>query len=75
MEQTIVGLPARKLRPDRMDAPSWFGMTFAKRPTAWCSTALSRYRRRAAAVGLARVGNSFADLLHRAAALEARPFI
>ena len=29
-EQRIVGLPAQKLQPDRMDARSWFGMTFAK---------------------------------------------
>jgi hypothetical protein len=29
-EQRIVGLPARKLQPDRTDARSWFGMTFAK---------------------------------------------
>src|SRR5712672_3861008 len=29
-EQRIVGLPARKLQPDRMDARSGFGMTFAK---------------------------------------------
>jgi hypothetical protein len=25
-EQAIVGLPPRKLQPDRMDARSWFGM-------------------------------------------------
>jgi len=30
-EQTIVGLPARKLQPDRMDARSWFRMMFAKK--------------------------------------------
>jgi hypothetical protein len=29
-EQTIVGLPARKFQPDRMDARSWFGMTSIK---------------------------------------------
>jgi hypothetical protein len=29
-EQTIVGLPPRKFQPDRMDARSWFGMTFTK---------------------------------------------
>jgi hypothetical protein len=29
-EQTILGLPARKLQPDRMGARSWFGMTSVK---------------------------------------------
>jgi ATP-dependent DNA ligase len=38
-EQTIVGLPARKFQPDRMDARSWFGMTFAKESPAWCARA------------------------------------
>jgi hypothetical protein len=36
-EQTIVGLPARELQPDRTDARSWFGMTFAKDTAAWRS--------------------------------------
>jgi hypothetical protein len=36
-EQTIVGLLPRKLHPDRMDARSWFGMTFAKESPAWCA--------------------------------------
>jgi hypothetical protein len=37
-EQRIAGLPARKLQPDRMDARSWFGMTFAKGTPAWRAT-------------------------------------
>jgi hypothetical protein len=44
-EQTIVGLPPRKLQPGRMDARSWFGMTFAKESLAWCATAAVRFRR------------------------------
>jgi len=45
-EQTIVGLPPRRLQPDRMDARSWFGMTFAKGSPAWCAMAAVRFRRR-----------------------------
>jgi len=45
-EQAIVGLPPRKLQPDRMDARSWFGMTFAKGSPAWCAMAAVRCRRR-----------------------------
>jgi hypothetical protein len=44
-EQAIVGLPPRKLQPDRMDARSWFGMTFAKESPAWCAMAAVRFRR------------------------------
>jgi hypothetical protein len=41
-----VGLPPRKLQPDRMDARSWFGMTFAKESPAWCATTVAaRFRR------------------------------
>jgi hypothetical protein len=46
-EQAIVGLPPRKLQPDRMDARSWFGMTFAKESPAWCAMAAVRFRREA----------------------------
>src|SRR5229473_4777447 len=44
-EQRIVGLPARKLQPDRTDARSWFGMTFAKETPAWRATPAVRFRR------------------------------
>jgi hypothetical protein len=43
-EQAIVGLPPRKLQPDRMDARSWFGMTFAKGSPARCAMAAVRFR-------------------------------
>src|ERR1700731_168631 len=43
-EQTIVGLPPRKLQPDRMDARSWLGMTFAKESPVWCAIAAGRLR-------------------------------
>jgi hypothetical protein len=43
-EQRIVGLPARKLQPDRTDARSWFGMTFAKETPAWRATPAVRFR-------------------------------
>jgi len=46
-EQAIVGLPPRKLQPERMDARSWFGMTFAKESPAWCAMAAVRFRREA----------------------------
>src|SRR5713226_844846 len=46
-EQAIVGLPPRKLQPDRMDARSWFGMTFAKESPAWCAMGAVRFRREA----------------------------
>jgi hypothetical protein len=61
-EQTIVGLPPRKLQPDRMDARSWFGMTFAKESPAWCATAAVRFRRYLA-VG-ARVSEGSETLHH-----------
>ena len=34
-----------KLQPDRTDARSWFGMTFAKESPAWCAMAAVRLRR------------------------------
>jgi hypothetical protein len=46
--QRIVGLPARKLQPDRTDARSWFGMTFAKETPAWRATPAVRFRRKLA---------------------------
>src|SRR5713226_5064708 len=44
-EQRVVGLPAPKLQPDRTDARSWFGMTFAKETPAWRATPAVRLRR------------------------------
>ena len=45
IEQTIVAPPVRKLQPGRMNALSWFGMTFAKKSTARSTTATARSRR------------------------------
>src|SRR5216683_1618476 len=42
-EQRIVGLPARKLQPDRTDARSWFGMTFARETPAWRASPRSAF--------------------------------
>src|SRR5712691_6854932 len=42
-EQRIVGLPARKLQPDRTDARSWLGMTFAKETPAWRASPRSAF--------------------------------
>jgi hypothetical protein len=55
-EQRIVGLPARKLQPDRTDARSWFGMTSAKETPVWHATPAVRFRR--TAVNVNRIENA-----------------
>jgi hypothetical protein len=68
-EQAIVGLPPRKLQPDRMDARSWFGMTFAKGSPARCAMAAVRFRHNLGVAARSSDGPftiRFADLHRRA---------
>src|ERR1700731_5030662 len=68
-EQAIVGLPPRKLQPDRMDARSWFGMTFAKESPARCAMAAVRFRHNLGVAARSSDGPftiRFADLHRRA---------